>query len=188
MATRIHAQFPARSNDRFAQDFEAAEPFQRKSEIDFFADKKLLIESADRVEVFAGSKKERTRAEVHGKVNRAEGFHEDAAPSRNFAIRNQSCAAADITGFQRRDGIGNVPRVDPGVGIDKEQNVSARRVRSRVPGRGNLPAIDRNNLRAGISRYFRSRVGGSIIDHDDFVIFLRAARGGVNRGDRGRNF
>jgi hypothetical protein len=74
-----------------------------------------------------------------------------------------------------------VPRVDSCVGIDKEQNVSARRVRSRVPGGGNLTAIDRNNLRVGTSRYFRSRVGGSIIDDNDFVFLPRACRSGSNR-------
>ena len=188
VAARIHAQFPARRNNRFAQNFEASKSSQRKTEIDFFADKKLLIESTARIEVFAGSKKKRTGTEIHGKINRAESRHEDAAPSRDFAVHGQSCAAANVTGFQRRDGLDHMPRVDPGVGIDKKQNASARRVRSRVPGRGNLPAIDRNNLRAKSLSEIRGCIRRSIIDHDDFVIFLCAACGGLNRADRRRNF
>ena len=183
MATGIHAQFATRRNDRLAQDLETTQFSQGEAEIDFFADKILLVESPAPLEVFAGAEKKRARAEIQAKINCAEAFHEDSAPTRNIAIDQHASAPTGITVVQCVNGIDNVSCIDARIGVDKVQDVSPRDSPARVARRCDVAPINRNNLRPGLPGNIGRRVGRSIIDHNDFVILVRAFRGRVNRGD-----
>src|SRR6266850_4485469 len=159
MAAGIHAQFAAGRNDRLAQDLEAAQSSQGEAEIDFFADKILLVESPAPLEVLAGAEKKRARAEIQAKINRAEAFHENAAPTRNIVIDQQAGAPAGITVLQCVDGIDNVPCIDARIGVDKAQDVSARAPPAGVARRRDMAPINRNNLRAVLPGNIGGRVG-----------------------------
>src|ERR1700736_1388539 len=160
-----------------------AQSSQREAEIDFLADKILLVESTAPLEVFAGAEKKRARAEIQAKINRAESFHEDAAPTRNIAIDQHASAPTGITVLQCVNGIDNVSCIDARIGVDKVQDVSPRASPARVAGRSDVAPINRNNLRTGWPGNIGGRVGRGIIDYNDFVILVRAFRGLVNRGD-----
>ena len=183
MATGIHAQFATGRNDRLAQDLEAAQSSQGEAEIDFFADKILLVESPAPLEVFARAKKKRARTEIQAKIDRAEAFHENAAPTRNIAIDQEASAPTGITVLQCVDDIDNVSCIDAGIGVDKAQDASARAPPAGVARRRDMAPINRNNLRAGLPGNIGRRVGRGIIDHNDLVILVRALRGRVNGGD-----
>ena len=78
LARRIHSELATGSDDGFRQNFETANLSQRDAEINFLANKKRLIQSARRVEIFARREEERARAEVQSEIERAERFQKDS--------------------------------------------------------------------------------------------------------------
>ena len=139
---RIHPEFSTRGNDRFAQDLETLKASEREAEINFFSDEKCFIEPADRVEIFSSSEQKSARGKVEAKVDRAKGFNRDSRPKRNRSANRNARAAAGATILQRGDRTADMVLVNVRVGIDKEQNIAARRIRAGVAGSRNLSPIN----------------------------------------------
>ena len=70
LSSGIHAQFAARRDDRFTQDLESPKIFQCEAEINFFADKVLLIETAGRLEIASRGERKCAGPKVQTEVNR----------------------------------------------------------------------------------------------------------------------
>src|SRR5205823_15115346 len=71
LSRRIHAQFPPWSQNRFPQHFEATKFPQGQTKINFFTDKILLLEAANRIKVASRCEKKCARAEIEPEVNGA---------------------------------------------------------------------------------------------------------------------
>src|SRR6266404_3259164 len=138
----IYSQFPAGSDDRLAQNPKPSKPSQGETKINFFSDEQALVETADRVEVLAGGKKESAGAEIESKVNCAKQFERDACPQRNCPANHNARTAAGAALFECVDRCGNVLFIDASVGIDKEKNIAGCCACAGVARRGNLPAIN----------------------------------------------
>src|SRR4030095_644920 len=76
----IHAQFPARGENRFPQHFETAKFPQREAKINFFSGKVLLIEAANRLKVAARREKKRACAKIESEIKNGKSAQENAAP------------------------------------------------------------------------------------------------------------
>src|SRR5437016_14652264 len=70
LSSWIHAQFAARRDDRFTQDLESPKIFQCEAEINFFADKVLLIEASSCLEIMSCCKKKCAGTKVEAEINR----------------------------------------------------------------------------------------------------------------------
>jgi hypothetical protein len=77
----VHAQLPAGSDNRLAEQFKPAQLFQGHGEIDFFAGVKLFVETAHCLEIFPGGEEERARTEIRdGEVERGEEADKEWTP------------------------------------------------------------------------------------------------------------
>jgi len=120
LARGIHSQLATGSNDRFTHNSKPSKPSQRETEINFFSDEELFIESADRVEVFSRGEEKRAGAEVERKVQCAESLCENLRPHRNSSPDNNPRAASGATFFKQVDCAADMLFVDPRIRIDKE--------------------------------------------------------------------
>src|SRR3954453_19364438 len=94
----MHAQFAAGGNDRFTQNFEVPEFLERKTEIDFFAGKILLVKTANCFERGATGEEERARAQFSDdKVNRRENAQENFAPQGQSLVHCDARAPSAAT-------------------------------------------------------------------------------------------
>ena len=118
----------------------------------------MLIESADRVEVFASGEKKRASAEIERKINPAKRLDEDAAPERDDAVSEYARAAAGATGTQCGDCIDNVPGADTRVGINEEQNFASRGTGAGIARGRNLAPVDRHYLHISLFCDLRGRI------------------------------
>ena len=65
---------------------------------------------------------------------------------------------------------------DVRVGIDEKENFAAGGARPGVARGGDLPALDRDDAGAELSRDLGGGVGRGVVDHDQFVGLLRPRR------------
>jgi hypothetical protein len=117
---RVHAQFSAGSKNRFWQDFEAPKFFQGLTQIDFFADEELFVETAGRVEILARREEEGAGAQIVREIKCAENLYEDARPKWNDAAGHDARASAGASRIKRRESIDNVSRMNLSVGVHKK--------------------------------------------------------------------
>ena len=68
LSSRVHAQFAAGCDDGFPQHLEASKLPHGEAEINFFADKVLLIEAASFFEIAPRGEKKRAGAEIESKI------------------------------------------------------------------------------------------------------------------------
>src|SRR6266540_6491763 len=179
----VHAQFPARCENGFPQHLEASKLPYCEAEKNLFADKVLLIEAANRLEIASCGEKKSTRTKIEAKIKRAKCAQQNASPQRHQSIQRHARAAARVARFESGDRLGNMQPVDPRIGVDEQQILALRSSRACIPSGRNLASIDLDDFRAGARGDLWRGVRRCIINHDDFPRLSSARRRGANRVD-----
>src|SRR6266540_642992 len=115
----VHAQFPARCENGFPQHLEASKLPYCEAEKNLFADKVLLIEAANRLEIASCGEKKSTRTKIEPKIKHAKYAQQNASPQRHQSIQRHARAAARIACFEGGDRLGNMQPVDPRIAVDE---------------------------------------------------------------------
>src|SRR5437764_10580923 len=100
------------------QNDEAAELPQRQRKINFLAREVLLIESADRFEVFTSREDECPDAQTHGEVGRGENDQENPCPERHRTIECDTSTSTNAAILDRLQRGANMHRIDLRIRID----------------------------------------------------------------------
>src|SRR4051794_10591154 len=116
----MHRDLARGGRNRVTQNDEPAELPQRERKINFLAGEVLLIEAADRLEVFAAREDERSNTKTEREVGRRKHGQENARPERHRPVECDASTAADAASLQSFKRGANIRCIDLRIRVDEE--------------------------------------------------------------------